>query len=764
MKIRTQFIITMILFSAMLLFFFTSAIITQRKLERLDEQRNLAHRLERGTTDLSYLSSAYLLHRETQQRVRWNTEYSSFSNDLSRLTPEDPEQQELVNNITENLERMKAVFTDITASLERMPRDQGPGAVPARIQVSWSRIAVQSRAMLSDASRLSRLLQGQADRLMDRRTNLIFSLMALFVVFLLFYYVLIYRRTLRAISALRTGTRIIGAGNLEYTLTPKHNDEVGELFHAVNRMTASLREVTASKAAFEKEVSGRKRAEEEVSAIARFPSENPHPVLRLNSDGLILFANAASAPVLDQWRTTVGGQAPAPWPDTTRGALISQSGTTVELGCGDRTYGVFVAPVPEAGYVNLYTSDITDRKRAETALRQLNTELEKRVTERTVELARAVKLLEQQAQQLRTLTAELTLAEQRERRRLADMLHDELQQLLVATRLRAHMLGRAEDTQVRQGSQEIVELIEEALAATRTLTAELSPPTLRNGNLLPALEWLIKWVGEKHHLTVHLAQPPPSLPRLPENTAVLVYQCVRELLLNTVKHARVDAADVTVAHDAAGVTLTVADAGVGFAPRSLRVAGGAEGGFGLLGIRERLESVGGRLEIASAPGEGSRFTLTVPVPVVPEEGVARRPLAAPRGEIQKVSPAAPRLRVLVVDDHALVRRGFATMLAVEPDLEVVGEADNGRQAIELTRQLAPDVILMDVSMPVMNGIDATRAIHAEFPALRVIGLSMFDDPEQPETMRQAGAVAFLSKHDSAEALLAAVRGGGAPAA
>jgi DNA-binding NarL/FixJ family response regulator len=119
---------------------------------------------------------------------------------------------------------------------------------------------------------------------------------------------------------------------------------------------------------------------------------------------------------------------------------------------------------------------------------------------------------------------------------------------------------------------------------------------------------------------------------------------------------------------------------------------------------------------------------------------------------------------LVVDDHALVRRGFATMLAVEPDLEVVGEADNGRQAIELTRQLAPDVILMDVSMPVMNGIDATRAIHAEFPALRVIGLSMFDDPEQPETMRQAGAVAFLSKHDSAEALLAAVRGGGAPAA
>jgi DNA-binding NarL/FixJ family response regulator len=116
--------------------------------------------------------------------------------------------------------------------------------------------------------------------------------------------------------------------------------------------------------------------------------------------------------------------------------------------------------------------------------------------------------------------------------------------------------------------------------------------------------------------------------------------------------------------------------------------------------------------------------------------------------------------VLLVDDHALVRRGFATLLAGEPDLEVVGEADNGQRAVELTRKLTPDVIVMDVSMPGMNGIDATRAILAEFPTTRVIGLSMFEDPEQPEAMRQAGAVGYLSKNDSAEALLAAIRGEG----
>jgi DNA-binding NarL/FixJ family response regulator len=115
-----------------------------------------------------------------------------------------------------------------------------------------------------------------------------------------------------------------------------------------------------------------------------------------------------------------------------------------------------------------------------------------------------------------------------------------------------------------------------------------------------------------------------------------------------------------------------------------------------------------------------------------------------------------------VDDDALVRRGFAALLTGEPDLEVVGEAADGKMAIELTRNLAPDVILMDISMAVMNGIEATRAIHAEFPAARVIGLSVLDAAGQSDAMRAAGAMAYLNKSDSAETLLAAIRGGGAP--
>jgi DNA-binding NarL/FixJ family response regulator len=91
-------------------------------------------------------------------------------------------------------------------------------------------------------------------------------------------------------------------------------------------------------------------------------------------------------------------------------------------------------------------------------------------------------------------------------------------------------------------------------------------------------------------------------------------------------------------------------------------------------------------------------------------------------------------------------------------LAVVGEAGTGTAAVTLASQLVLDVVLMDVNMPEMNGIDATRAIRASFPTMRVIGLSMFDRGDQQAAMQDAGAVAYVSKNAPAEELLAAIRG------
>jgi DNA-binding NarL/FixJ family response regulator len=111
----------------------------------------------------------------------------------------------------------------------------------------------------------------------------------------------------------------------------------------------------------------------------------------------------------------------------------------------------------------------------------------------------------------------------------------------------------------------------------------------------------------------------------------------------------------------------------------------------------------------------------------------------------------------VVDDHAGVRRALMLLLAEEPDLEVVGEAEDGRAAVELTRQLRPDVVLVDVRLRGMSGVEATRAIRAEWPEVQVIGLSMAEEAEGGQTIRQAGAVNYVSKLAPSEVLVAAIR-------
>ena len=113
--------------------------------------------------------------------------------------------------------------------------------------------------------------------------------------------------------------------------------------------------------------------------------------------------------------------------------------------------------------------------------------------------------------------------------------------------------------------------------------------------------------------------------------------------------------------------------------------------------------------------------------------------------------------VLIVDDHKVVRQGLRLFLRVDPNIEIVGEAGNGVQAVELARQLAPDVVLMDILMPVMDGIAATAAIRKERPEIEVLGLtSILEDSAVVEIMR-AGAIGYLLKDLDGDDLCRAIR-------
>src|SRR3954470_14666494 len=116
-----------------------------------------------------------------------------------------------------------------------------------------------------------------------------------------------------------------------------------------------------------------------------------------------------------------------------------------------------------------------------------------------------------------------------------------------------------------------------------------------------------------------------------------------------------------------------------------------------------------------------------------------------------------RIRILLADDHALVRQGFKMILAAQADMEIVGEAGNGREAVQLAEELRPDVVVMDVAMPELNGIEATRRLTAALPHSKVIALSMHKDSVYVREILRAGARGYLLKDSPAGDLVAAVR-------
>jgi CheY-like chemotaxis protein len=244
-----------------------------------------------------------------------------------------------------------------------------------------------------------------------------------------------------------------------------------------------------------------------------------------------------------------------------------------------------------------------------------------------------------------------------------------------------------------------------------------------------------------------------------KDVRTLLFESIRELLLNAVKHGHVDrvTVDLALTRDNT-LCITVADQGIGFDPSGLvdRAKAG-HSGWGLFRIRERLTLVGGRFDIESAPGRGTTVRLIAPRGASEEAAATHEALNHPatgqRAHRAVGHVSARPLTILIVDDHAGVREGFREMLRDRPELRVVGEAANGLEAIDMAHALKPDVILMDIMMPEMDGIEATRRIRAELPFIQILALTTLARGESVHAIERVGAAGFFTKDVDAQRLV-----------
>jgi two-component system, NarL family, sensor kinase len=243
-------------------------------------------------------------------------------------------------------------------------------------------------------------------------------------------------------------------------------------------------------------------------------------------------------------------------------------------------------------------------KLADQALQKAHDELEQLVRART--------------EQLRRLASQLSLTEARERRVIAEDLHDHIGQALAYTKMNvAQFRGNAIFCGFEDKIDEILSLLDKTIRYTRDLTVEISPPVLYELGLEAGLVWLGEREQKAHALKV-VVDVPTLRGQLSEDAKVTLFKSVQELLANAAKHARARRVDISMSETSGGVIVIVHDDGCGFEPEKVTKFDGGSDRFGLFSIRERIDYLGGQMEITSQPGQGT--TVTLHVPLLPQGG------------------------------------------------------------------------------------------------------------------------------------------------
>jgi PAS domain S-box-containing protein len=383
------------------------------------------------------------------------------------------------------------------------------------------------------------------------------------------------------------------------------------------------------------------------------------------------------------------------------------------------------------------------------------------------ELSGANEALKASEDTLRNLSGRLLRLQDEERRRISRDLHDVTGQKLALLSMDLSGIlkhkNMAKDEEINRLLLESIGLSNDMNKEIRTLSYLLHPPLLDELGLSSAVEWFTQGFENRTGIRVGV-DIPASFVRLAPDVEVALFRIVQESLANVHRYSGSATAFVRARSEGGEVRLEIGDFGKGMGKelRKTNRPSVAPLGVGIQGMKERVRQLSGTLEITSRPGKGTLVTAILPissrrmeifesyqgskiheVQVIPTDGIAET--------------NGWRKRILIADDHDVLRRGIRTMLESDPELEVCGEAVDGRDALEKTLAQAPDLVILDINMPIMNGLDVLRQIVRHRPQTKVLAFSVHDSKQIVEEILAAGAHSYLSKATAGQHLVHEVR-------
>jgi CheY-like chemotaxis protein len=310
---------------------------------------------------------------------------------------------------------------------------------------------------------------------------------------------------------------------------------------------------------------------------------------------------------------------------------------------------------------------------------------------------------------------------------------------------------------VREVVNESLETLRNVEQEVRTLSYVLHPPLLDDLGLASTLRWFTEGIKKRSGLEVRV-NIPEDFGRIGVDRELALFRVVQESLTNVLRHSSSSHAEVHLSKSHGVVKLTVEDQGKGMDSATLaKLRGGQETmGVGIPGIRERLRQLGGTLEVHSNKS-GTKLVATVPSE---KAGGSSRSTALPpgsRGTMSNLASDSAKTRVLIVDDYEVILHGVRALLSAEPDMEVCGEARSGLEAITMVKELNPDVVIMDLTMPNVGGLSAAYQIRQLGFQPKMLVFTTHEFAELEHLVRRAGCDGMLLKSDASTDLVRAVR-------